>query len=178
MAEQDAKAGSGGKARLIIILLLAAVVLMGGAGAAAWLLLRPKPQPTPAQIAAEREKNMRFVGMEPFVTNVQSDDGSTHYLQVRIDLKTYDPHAEDEVRRMTPELRNAILRILAAQSADKLATVQARDLIRNEVLSAANKVLAASAAAAAPAAAADAHAAPRPAAGPISGVYFTAFVVQ
>lgn len=178
MAEEDAKAKSGGKGKLIIIVLLVLVLLGGAGGAAAWFLLRPKPQPTPAQLAAAREKDMRFITMEPFVTNVQSSDGSTHYLQVRIDLKTYDPKAEEAVKRMTPELRNAILRILAAQSADTLATVATRDQLRGEILAAVNKLVAEPNANAAPGAAVAGHAAQGKVEGPISGVYFTAFVVQ
>ena len=177
MAELEAKAKGRGKAKLIIIILVSVIVLTAGGGGAAWFLLKPKPQPTPAQIAAEREKNMRFISMEPFVTNLQSEDGSAHYLQLRIDLKTYDAHAEEKVKRMTPEIRNSILRILAAQSADKVGSVEARDRLRQEILAAINKLLA-------DGAPADSHSAPGvhaaqgAGAGPIAGVYFTAFVVQ
>jgi flagellar FliL protein len=189
MAEQESKAKEkgGGKTKLIIIILVAVIVLMAGGGAAAFFLMKPKAVPTAAELAAQaaadRAKNMRFISMEPFVTNLQSTDGNVHYLQVKIDLKTYDPSVEGKVKIMTPELRNNILRILAAQSTDKIETVEGRDHLRQEILQSVNKALEG-----APAVVAaegghgggggGAHAASGHHEAPIDGVYFTAFVVQ
>jgi len=189
MAEQESKAKEkgGGKTKLIIIILVAVIVLMAGGGAAAFFLMKPKAAPTAAELAAqaaaEKAKNMRFISMEPFVTNLQSTDGNVHYLQVKIDLKTYDPSVEGKVKLMTPELRNNILRILSAQSTDKLETVEGRDRLRQDILDSVNKVLEG-----APAVAAAegghggggeaAHASSGHDGAPIEGVYFTAFVVQ
>ena len=191
MAEQEAKAKEkgGGKTKLIIIILVAVIVLMAGGGAAAFFLMKPKAPPSAAELAAaaaaEKAKNMRFISMEPFVTNLQSTDGTVHYLQVKIDLKTYDPSVEAKVKLMTPELRNNILRILAAQSTDKIETVESRDHLRDEILKSVNKVLeGAPAVAGGGGGHGESSAAPAPAAAhghdgaPIDGVYFTAFVVQ
>jgi len=184
MAEQESKGKEtgGGKTKLIIIILIVIIVLMAAGGAAAFFLLRPKAPPTAAELAAqaaaERAKNMRFISMEPFVTNLQSTDGTVHYLQVKIDLKTYDPSVEAKVKLMTPELRNNILRILGAQTLDKVDSVEGRDRLREDILHAVNKVLES-----APAAGGEGghggSAAPGGAGtAPIDGVYFTAFVVQ
>ena len=188
MAEQEGKAkekDGGGKTKLIIIVLVAVIVLMAGGGAAAFFLLKPKAAPTmaelAAQAAAERAKNMRFISMEPFVTNLQSTDGTVHYLQVKIDLKTYDPSVEAKVKLMTPELRNNVLRILASESADKVDSVEGRDRLRQDILQSVNKVLET---APAVAAAEGGHGGGAAAAGashgaaPVDGVFFTAFVVQ
>lgn len=189
MAEQESKGKEkgGGKTKLIILILVAVIVLMAAGGAAAFFLMKPRAMPTAAELAAqaaaERAKNMRFISMEPFVTNLRSTDGAVHYLQVKIDLKTYDPSVEAKVKLMTPELRNNILRILAAQSTDTVETVEGQDRLRHDILRAVNQVLEA-----APAAiAADgghgsgggaAHSGAGHDAAPIDGVYFTAFVVQ
>ena len=189
MAEQESKAKEqgGGKTKLIIIILIAVIVLMAGGGAAAFFLMKPKAVPTAAELAAqaaaEMAKNMRFISMEPFVTNLQSTDGNVHYLQVKIDLKTYDPSIEGKVKLMTPELRNNILRILSAQSTDKVETAEGRDHLRQEILNSVNKVLEG-----APAMVAGegghgggggaAHASSGHDGAPIDGVFFTAFVVQ
>lgn len=187
MAEQESKdkEKGGGKTKLIIVILVAIIVLMAAGGAAAFFLLKPRSAPTPAELAAqaaaERAKNMRFISMDPFVTNLQSTDGAVHYLQVKIDLKTYDPSVENKVKLMTPELRNSILRILAMQSTASVETVEGQDKLRQQILQAVNQVLSAAPAVsaaqeghgggAAPAATGSAEA-------PIAGVYFTAFVVQ
>lgn len=176
MAENPAKAKSG-KGKLIIIVALALVVLAAGGGGVWWFMLRPKPQPSAQELAAQREKLAHYISLEPFVTNVLSQDGTTHYLQVKIDLKAYEPKVDEEVKTMTPEIRNTILRILASQEASKVSTVQVREELRKEILVAVNQLLSGSGAGK------DAHAV-APAAhgasakGPIAGVYFTAFVVQ
>ncbi|MDD4885888.1 MAG: flagellar basal body-associated FliL family protein [Thiomonas sp.] len=187
MAEQESKAKEkgGGKTKLIIIILVAVIVLMAGGGAAAFFLMKPKAAPTAAELAAQaaadKAKNMRFISMEPFVTNLQSTDGNVHYLQVKIDLKTYDPSIEAKVKLMTPELRNNILRILSAQSSDKIETVEGRDHLRQDILQSVNKVLEGAPAAAA-AEGGHGGVASQASSGhggaPIDGVFFTAFVVQ
>lgn len=187
MAEQESKGkdDGGGKTKLIIIILVAIIVLMAAGGAAAFFLLKPRAAPTPAELAAqaaaERAKNMRFISLDPFVTNLQSADGTVHYLQVKIDLKTYDPAVENKVKLMMPELRNSILRILAMQSTASVETVEGQDKLRQQILQAVNQVLSAAPAVTAAAAEHGGGAAPAalgPGEAPIAGVYFTAFVVQ
>ncbi|OZB60183.1 MAG: hypothetical protein B7X31_12015 [Thiomonas sp. 13-66-29] len=175
MAEKPAKAKAG-KGKWIIVAALVVVILGGGAGGVWWFMLRPKPQLSAQQLAAQREKLAHYISLEPFVTNVLSQDGNTHYLQVKIDLKTYEPKADEEVKTMTPEIRNTILRILASQEASKVSTVAVREQLRKEIQGAINQLFARESGNAA-------HGASpaKPATGekgPIAGVYFTAFVVQ
>ncbi len=174
MAAKPVKAKSG-KGRWVIIATVILVTFGGAAGSTWWFLIRPKPQLTPQQLTAQHEMLAHFISLDPFVTNVLSQDGSPHYLQVKIDLKTYEPKADEEVKTMTPEIRNTILRILAAQQADKVSTVQVREQLRQEILVAINRILTSGSGVPAHAPAI-AHVAPP--ASPITGVYFTAFVVQ
>ena len=171
MAEKPAKAKAG-KGKWIIVAALVVVILAGGAGGVWWFMLRPKPQLSAQELAAQREKLARYISLEPFVTNVLSQDGNTHYLQVKIDLKTYEPKADEEVKAMTPEIRNTILRILASQEASKVGTVEVREQLRKEIEGAINQLFARESGKASPAK----HATGQK--GPIAGVYFTAFVVQ
>jgi flagellar FliL protein len=139
--DEDQVPAKSGMGKLIIIVVVALVVL-GGAGAAGWwFLLRAKPAPTAQELAAQRMKNMHYIDLEPFVTNVGSQDGNTHYLQVKIELKTFDPKVDDQVKDMTPEIRNTILRILAAQQAENVGFAQVRDQIRAQILLAVNQLL-------------------------------------
>ena len=159
---------SGGKKKIILLILL---LLAGGGGAAWWFLVRPHMKPNAEALAAEKEKHMRFISLEPFVTNLATQDGSAHYLQIKIDLKTFDPDAEGQVNAMMPEIRNTILKILAGQMANQVGTVAGREALRMQILDAVNGLL-------------ETHGGivPRPAKNekspPIAGVYFTAFVVQ
>ncbi len=202
MAEKEAKSGSG-KGKLVIIGVVVLVLLAGGGGAAWWFLLRPKAAAGKHVAEARPAQKAHFITLDPFVTNVISQDGNTHYLQVKLDLKVFDPKVDEEVTNMTPEIRNSVLRILAAQQAEKVTTVAVREQLREQILLAINQVLnsdgSGSGVAALPAApalpasassqaraaaqqaqaAALAHAADASASkGPIAGVYFTGFVVQ
>ncbi len=193
MAEKEAKAGSGkGKGKLIIIMVVVLLLLGAGGGAAWWFLLRPKAGPAKLQAASHKPRDAHFITLKPFVTNVISQDDSTHYLQVKIDLKTFDTKTDSEVTSMTPEIRNAVLRILAAQHASTVTTVLVREDLRAQILVAINRVLngdggsgvptppapPASMSSQARAAQLDAAARLSAAKGPIAGVFFTGFVVQ
>ena len=192
MADKEAKSSSG-KGKLIIIIVVVLVLLAGAGGAAWWFLLRPKSGAVKRPVAAQPSRTAHFITLEPFVTNVISQDGNTHYLQVKIDLKAYDSKVDEQVTAMTPEIRNAVLRILAAQHAETVTSVAVREQLRDEILLAVNRVLSsdggtpaapaapvlpASASSQARAAQWDAAARLSAATGPIAGVYFTGFVVQ
>lgn len=165
--EEVSEKKGGGKKKFLLLLVL---LLLAGGGAAWWFLLRPQSAPNPEALAAEKEKHMHFISLEPFVTNLASPDGSMHYLQVKIDLKTFDPKADDLVTAMMPEIRNVILKILAGQAANHVGTVAGREALRGQILTAVNELLATRGGILpAPKAARSA---------PIAGVYFTAFVVQ
>lgn len=158
---------SGGKKKLVLLII---VLLLAGGGAAWWFLLRPGMGKNPEAIAAEKEKQMHFISLEPFVTNLATQDGSAHYLQVKIDLKSFDPKVDAQVDAMMPEIRNAILKILAGQMANQVGTVAGREALRQQILGAVNELLLTRG-----------GILPHPKTAkspPIAGVYFTAFVVQ
>ena len=140
MAEKEAKSGSG-KGKLVIIAVVVLVLLAGGGGAAWWFLLRPKAAAGKQEAQAKPAQKAHFITLDPFVTNVISQDGNTHYLQVKIDLKAFDPKVDEQVTSMTPEIRNSVLRILAAQQAEKVTTVAVREQLREQILLAVNQVL-------------------------------------
>ncbi|WP_170159020.1 flagellar basal body-associated FliL family protein [Tibeticola sediminis] len=157
---------------MLFIIVGAVLVLALGGGGAWWFLLRPKAAPDAAHAPAPAkvEKEAKFIALEPFVTNVQSNDGITHYLQVKIELKVYDPKLEERIKATTPEIRSTILRILAAQQADKVSSVEVRDALAAEILSAVNAILTGRKPGSGHGEAAEE--------GPVAGVFFTAFVVQ
>jgi flagellar FliL protein len=139
---EDSEAPKAGKGKLIIIIIVAALVLLGGGGAAAWFfLLQPKPAPTKAQLAEEKAKSTHFVNLEPFVTNIISQDGETHYVQVTMDLKTDDPKADDEIKTVMPEIRNAVLNRLAGEQASAVSLQTERDRLARQLLLDINHIL-------------------------------------
>ena len=160
----DAKAKSG-KGKLIIILVLVLVVLGAGGGAAWWFLLRPKAAAATKKPEAPKAAEAHFIQLDPFVTNVLSDDGQTHYVQVTIALKTSDATADERVKTFMPELRNSILTTLGEQRAAAVATERVQDQLRKTIRHNVNRILSEGG---------DAHGEH----GPIAGVYFSGFVMQ
>lgn len=107
------------------------LVIVGGAAAVWWFMIRSTSAPTPAQIAQKQAQqklqNTKFIDLGSLVTNLQSADGNTHYIQVQIQLKTYDPSVEASVKSYMPEIRNGILLLLSAQNADTVSQPAVRD---------------------------------------------------
>ena len=154
--------GKRGKAGLLLALLALFVVLGAGGGAAWWFWLRKPHAPTAAELAARRLASEHFIVLAPFVTNLASGDGSTHYLQTTVALKTSEADVDARVTALTPEIRNAVLRLLGSEPAEKAASVEVREQLRGQIARAVNAVLGG----------------PGHGAAAVSGVYFTAYVVQ
>ncbi len=164
-----------GKSKLIIMLIAVIVLLVIVGGAAVWwFMMRSTSAPTPAQIAQQQAQqklqNTKFIALGSLVTNLQSADGNTHYIQVQIQLKTYEPSVEASVKSYMPEIRNGILLLLSAQNADAVSQPAMRDQLLQKIREQVNKVLETDG---------GALAKPVPEKNPpIAAVYFASFVVQ
>jgi len=191
MADKDEQdAAQPKKKRLWLWLGIAGLIVAGGAGGGYVFLTggsktSHKPAPPPP---------VRFISLQPFVSNLSG--GSLHYIQVTVKLKTRVPKAQAEVNNRLPEIRDAVLNILAEQHVSDVVGAHGRTMLRAEILQAVNRVLNSrkdsSGLPASGSGAASAASAPEPvsarnpasimgaarAEGPILGVYFTAFVVQ
>ncbi|WP_215875804.1 flagellar basal body-associated FliL family protein [Acidithiobacillus ferruginosus] len=160
-----------GKSKRVIIVIIAIVVLLiAGAGGTWWFILRPVTAPSPAQIAKEKLQNTKFINLGSFVTNLQSSNGSTHYIQVQIQLKTYNSVVETTVKSFMPEIRNGILMLLSAQNADKVSEPAVRDQLLQEIKRQANNTLETDGGVV--------KSPPTEKNPPIAAVYFSSFVVQ
>ncbi|PKY11277.1 flagellar biosynthesis protein FliL [Acidithiobacillus marinus] len=160
-----------GKSKLVIMLIAVIVLLIVIGGAAIWwFMLRSTAAPTPAEVAQQKLQNTKFIDLGSLVTNLQSADGSTHYIQVQIQLKTYDPSVETSVKTFMPEIRNGILLLLSAQNADTVSQPAVRDQLLQKIKAQVNQILET-----------DGGALKNPPADkapPIASVYFASFVVQ
>ncbi|WP_123105366.1 flagellar basal body-associated FliL family protein [Acidithiobacillus sulfuriphilus] len=159
-----------GKGRLILIILVVVAILAGAGGAAWWFLLRPHAVPSAAEVAQKKLQDTKFIDLGSLVTNLQTSDGSTHYIQVEIQLKTFDPNVAEEVKTFMPEIRNAILTLLASQQADKVSEPAVREQLRQQIQEAVNRILETSGGAL--------KAPVKTVTPPIAAVYFASFVVQ
>ena len=161
------------KVLLIIVgLVLVLVLVMGGGMFLIYTKLSPAspkavvPE-TEAEVIPEKAKPEDIgavVSMDTFIVNL-ADPGGNRYLRVTMDLelvgkpadKSAHKTAGDELAKRMPQIRDAILMILSTKRHADISTTEGKTALREEILSAANGLLASS---------------------QISRIYFKEFVIQ
>jgi flagellar FliL protein len=136
-----------------IIIIAAVVVLLAGGGAAAYFMLGKDSavpaldadgQPIPQAAAAEpveEEKDAIYLGLDPaFVVNFERN-GTIRYLQLSLQVMSFEQSAIDKVAANMPAVRNTLILLLSAQDYDSLATLEGKENLRSQVLDSVNKVV-------------------------------------
>lgn len=162
------------------------LVVLLGAGGALYVSMTHKG---PTAVAKKTLPPVHYTALNRFVSNLASD-GSLHYIEVTVELKSRLRDLSTKVAHDRPEIRDAILNILADQTLPGVTLPAGRKALRRKILYAVNDILLHKTWS--PGVAADAkssQSSPIPGTvstgsrsgrskGPILGVYFTAFVVQ
>ena len=76
----------------------------------------------------------------PFVVNFQGATGN-RFLQVTIELMTYDPEVVKAVEEHMPVIRNNIVFLLSSVSYDQVSTLEGKQKLRADTLAEVQKVL-------------------------------------
>jgi flagellar FliL protein len=133
-AEAPAAATPKSKKKLVIII-VAAVVLVGGAGAG-WMLMGKKDGEAHAKSedkkVAKAEGPPVFLPLESFVVNLQPPT-SNQFFQADITLRVADAHTVDALKALMPEVRDRVLRLLAARTASELVAPGGREKLAEAV---------------------------------------------
>jgi flagellar FliL protein len=115
---------------------LIALLAVGGGGAGAWfLLLSPKPSADPelaAAHAASREP-IYVTLAENLVVNFRSP-GGTRFLQVGIDLMTYDEAGVHALEKHAAVLRSDLILLLSDQPQEALLSREGKEALREAAL--------------------------------------------
>ncbi|MEY2341592.1 flagellar basal body-associated protein FliL [Acidithiobacillus sp. IBUN Pt1247-S3] len=159
-----------GKGKILLLAIIAILLLLIVSGGVWWFMLRASAPPSKAQLMQERAQQTKFIDLGSLVTNLQSNDGGTHYIQVKVELKTYDADLDKKIQAYLPEIRNQILQLLAAQQADKVSDPSVRSQLLSKIKTDVNQVLET-----------DGGALPDPSGKsppPVVAAYFSSFVVQ
>ncbi|KMY85104.1 Flagellar biosynthesis protein FliL [Candidatus Paraburkholderia calva] len=126
----------GGKMKKMIIIAVGAIVLLGvGAGGAYFLLgknaahapAKPAPEPPPV-----------FFPLDSLTVNLQSDDGSMHYLRTGLTLKIKDEKVQALLMEHMPEIRSHILLLLSGKKPDDITYVEGKKKLAEELRSTVN----------------------------------------
>lgn len=167
----------GGKKKLIIIVAGLVVVLLVVAIGLVLVLRGKHTPPAEGEAVAEEVEQAEthdahppvFLNLDSFTVNLQPE-GSETYLQTLITLQLADDKAGEKVRVYMPQLRHQILSALSGKQAAEIVGPEGREVLANEIRDISNSVLGYSAAKE------KAKASKEKA--PVSGVFFTQFIVQ
>jgi flagellar FliL protein len=151
--------------KLVIILLMLVVLLLSGGGVAGYFLLTQQKS-TPAA-AAEKPADVAktppvYVALDPpFVVNFEAEQ-LVRFLQVSVQVMSYDPATAELIKANDPVVRNDLLMLLGNQNYATISSRDGKEKLRQQALDAVRKVVA--------------NAGGKP--NKVEAVYFTSFVMQ
>jgi len=72
-----------------------------------------------------------IVSLEPFVMNVAGNP--SRYVKISIALEVKDAKGEEHIKKVTPAIRDAMLKVLGAKPPEAFTDVAGRDTIKKEL---------------------------------------------
>ena len=118
MAEEEGAAPAPKGKKKLIIIIVVLVLVLALAGVAAMLLLggKGKKDKEEEHAAEEQVKPVFVVFEEKFTVNLQSEDGSTHYLQVpKLELEVANPEVAKTVEERKSKISDRISSVLRSR---------------------------------------------------------------
>jgi len=147
--EKEESKGSGGSLKLIIIILVVLLLVVIGVGVALFLMGGDKSKDADATaengepVAEEvvEQKTPIYVPLHPaFLANFE-DQSSASYLQVDVQIMTYDEAVREAVKTHMPKIRNDLLWLFGSQKYDELNTVKGKRELSKKSIEVVSKVL-------------------------------------
>ena len=126
-----------------LVIVLVALIALGGAGGAGWFffLRAPAEEATEhTEVAAVHADPIYFTLAENLVVNFRSP-GGTRFLQVGIDLMTYDEEGAHTLEKHAPVLRSNLILLLSDQSQDTLLRREGKEALRAAALAEVQKAM-------------------------------------
>jgi flagellar protein FliL len=155
------------KSKKMVIIAVAGLLVLGGGGAGAWMFLKGSGEEAHDEAPAKKKKKKIdtskapvFLGMEQFTVNLQPEVGE-QYLQLAFTLQLSDQPQVDLIKLYQPLVRSRVLMLLSSKKASELSTPDGKKKLADEIVAAVNQPFV-------------------PGGEPqdVTGVFFTAFVIQ
>ncbi|SDT03795.1 flagellar FliL protein [Halopseudomonas xinjiangensis] len=96
---------------------------------------------TPLQAQEPAAAEPQYVELKPAFVGTIGPGPKIQYLKVDVALRVNDPAAVDKVKYHDPLIRNALVGLFARQSREALATLEGKEQLRAEALTAVRTVL-------------------------------------
>ena len=138
-ASDEAAPKASGKKGLIKLIVI--VLVVGGAiGGGAWWYLGHKNAEGAAEAKQEPAKPPVFYPLETFTVNLVLIE-TPQFLQTGITLKVSDNAVVEELKLLTPVVRDRILMLMSSRKSTDLLTIEGKRQLGNDIVDAMNEVL-------------------------------------
>ncbi len=163
--QQDAEvaAGGGGKKKLILII-VGALLLVGGSVGATLMILGGNDKDAEAEVEEVVEEvrgDPNYIDLKPAFTVNLSPEDTVAFLQVSLQVLTFDEDVAAEIDKHKPLIRNNLVVLFGKQKSAELRTPEGKLRLQGEVLETVQSVI-------------NEHGS----AGAVDNVFFTTFVMQ
>lgn len=120
------------KSKKMLFIIVGAVLVLAIGGAAAFMLMRGREDAHDEQASAE-SKTPVFVVIDPFVVNLQEEDG-VQYLQAALTLQVPDAATAETIKTFMPQVRSRLLMALSSKKASELLTSEGKRNLTDEII--------------------------------------------
>jgi flagellar basal body-associated protein FliL len=122
--------------KIVAVLLVAVSASAGGAGY--WYLIpRPSVQPAKDHVV----EPPFYLEMKPFVVSIASGYGTTHFVELGLNLALLGKDAGNTVTGVLPEVQDTIRQTVLAFKMEDIVTPAGVDRLREAIIASANRLL-------------------------------------
>lgn len=159
-ASADAAPAGKSKKKLIIIIAVGVLLLAAIGGGAAVFLSKKSHPDKEKEHKSEPAKAPSFLPLEAFTVNLQSDTGDK-YLQISMTMQVEDEAQVNLIKANMPQVRSRLLMLLSSKDATELLSAEGKEKLVDEIVEQVKLPFT-----------------PKGEPQKVSGVFFTAFIIQ
>lgn len=136
---EAAAAAPAKKSKKMLFIIVGAVLVLASGGAGAWFFLmhgsggHEEKGKEKSSEKAEAGKPPVFALLEPFVVNLQPEDGEK-YLQVAMTLQVKNEEQAELLKLHMPEVRSRLLLLLSSKKGSEISTSEGKKLLSEEIV--------------------------------------------
>ncbi len=126
-------ASTEGKKKPFLIILIALLAIGAGVGGT-WFYMKNQHGDETGATKPAKKLPTKFIKLETFTVNLQSEDDDPRYLQVELVIKANETGVVEVLAGKTPEIRNQILLLLSSKKAAEISTLEGKQQLSQDIL--------------------------------------------
>lgn len=123
------------KSKKMLFIIIGAVVVLAIAGGAAFMTMGGDSKKAKEERSGEKSASRTpvFVVIEPFVVNLQQENGD-QFLQVALTLQVPNAETAETIKLFMPQIRSRLLMVLSSKKASELLTSEGKHNLTDEII--------------------------------------------